>query len=64
MIYEEIKQKFSGMWGVYTHDMYKCSKEECANGFIAAFDKFIDALKCAKESENRVIHIVLCPKKQ
>ena len=30
---KEIKEKYHGMFGVFTHDMYKSNDEDYANGF-------------------------------
>lgn len=56
MSYKDIKERYCGKFGVFTHDMYKCSDEDMATCFIAAFDDFPDALRHA--TGNRAIHII------
>ncbi len=56
MSYQEIIDQHKGKFGVFTHDMYKCSEEKYANGFLAAFEKFSDAWHYAKD--NNAIHII------
>ena len=46
---KEIKEKYHGMFGVFTHDMYKSNDEDYANGFLGAFEDYGKALKFANE---------------
>lgn len=59
MNYKKIKERYHGMFGVFTHDMYKANDEDYANGFLGAFEDYGDALNFANEKgENTAIHFI------
>lgn len=59
MTREQIEKKYKGLWGVFTHDMFRYSPEEYAKGFLSAFASYKDAMRCASfHGENTAIHIV------
>lgn len=54
---KEIKEKYHGMFGVFTHDMYKSNDEDYANGFLGAFEDYGKALKFTNEKgKDTAIH--------
>lgn len=55
---KEIKEKYENQWGVFTHDMYKATDEEYANGFLGAFEKFKEAFVLANKCEIYSIHLI------
>lgn len=55
---QQIEITYKGMWGVFSHDMYKCHAEDYATGFIAAFDDYNEAIECASKVDGRAIHII------
>jgi len=56
---EYIKNKYRGMFGIFTHDMYKSNNDEYANGFIKAFKTWKDAFNFAKaKGKNTAIHLI------
>lgn len=56
---KEIKEKYHGQFGVFTHDMYKANDEDYANGFLGAFENYGEALEFANEKgEYTAIHFI------
>lgn len=56
---KKIKKKNKGLYGVFTHDMYRYSPEEYERSFISAFNSYKEALCCAScHGENTAIHII------
>lgn len=52
-------KKYKGLYGVFTHDMYRHSSEERERSFISAFNSYKEALCCAScHGENTAIHII------
>lgn len=59
MTEELIKKRYKGLYGVFTHDMFRYSPEEYERSFILAFNSYKDALRCAVcHGENTAIHII------